>query len=110
MYDSYAGICTTDRYIASISARRGGVGFDISNLRPKGTLVKNSARTTSGAVSFMHRFSNTGKEVGQNNRRAALMCTISIHHPEILDYIKVKRNKDKVKGAKISVRISDEFL
>ncbi len=72
-WDSYNGICLTDSYIANISKRRGGVGWDISSLRPRGMIVKNCARTTTGAVSFMERFSNTGREVGQNNRRAALI-------------------------------------
>ena len=108
--DSYGGILKTDQQIVQISKRRGGIGYDISTLRPKNQLVTNSARTTSGAVSFMHRFSNTGREVGQGGRRAAQMITMSVHHPDILDFIKVKSDGTSVTGANISVRLSDEFL
>ena len=109
-WDSYSGICLTDSYIANISKRRGGIGFDISNLRPDSMVVNNCARTTTGATSFMERFSNTGREVGQNNRRAALMITISIHHPDIEKFIEIKKDLTKVTGANISIRLTDEFL
>jgi ribonucleoside-diphosphate reductase alpha chain len=109
-YDSYGGICLTDQHIVQISKRRGGIGYDISQLRPKGLMVKNAARTTSGAISFMHRFSNSGREVGQGGRRGAQMITISVHHPDILDFIKVKNDEVSVTGANISVRLTDEFL
>lgn len=109
-HDSYGGILTTDEHIVQISKRRGGIGYDISTLRPNNMIVNNCARTTSGAVSFMHRFSNTGREVGQNNRRAAQMITMSVHHPDILNFINLKKNKESVTGANISVRLTNEFL
>lgn len=109
-YDSYGGILKTDEHIVQISKRRGGIGYDISSLRPEGLIVNNCARTTSGAISFMDRFSNTGREVGQNNRRAAQMITISVHHPNIEQFIEIKRDLKKVTGANISIRLSDEFL
>ena len=108
--DSIGGILNTDQEIAQISKRRGGVGYDISSLRPNGSLVSNSARTTSGAISFMHRFSHTGEEIGSNGRRAAQMISISVHHPDIEEFIKVKNDTTSVTGANISVRLSDEFL
>lgn len=108
--DSYSGIVRTDEQIAQISKRRGGIGYDISTLRPKGMPVKNAARTTTGAVSFMHRFSNVGLEVGQEGRRGAQMITISVHHPDILDFVKVKADEKSVTGANISVRLSNDFL
>lgn len=108
--DSYGGIMKADEEIAQLSKRRGGVGCDISNLRPKDAAVKNAARTTSGAVSFMERFSNTLREVGQYGRRGAGMITISVHHPDILDFVNVKRDLTKVTGANISVRLTNEFL
>lgn len=109
-YDSYAGILTTDEHIVQISKRRGGIGYDISTLRPEGIAVNNCARTTSGTISFMERFSNTGREVGQNGRRAAQMITIDVHHPDVEKFINIKRDLSKVTGANISIRLSDEFL
>lgn len=108
--DSYGGIHFTDELISQISKRRGGIGFDISHIRPIGLATNNSSRTTTGIVPFMERFSNSIREVGQNNRRGAMMLTISIHHPQVLDFITAKRDKTKVTGANISVRLSDEFL
>jgi len=108
--DSYGGICRTDERIAQIAKRRGGVGLDISPLRPKGQPTKNSALTTDGIVVFMDRFSNTSREVAQNGRRGALMISISVHHPEVLNFIRAKRDLGKVTGANISVRITDEFM
>ena len=109
-YDSYGGIFHTDQQIAQISKRRGGVGYDISTLRPDGEVVQNSAGTTTGAVSFMHRFSHTGNEVGQNGRRGAQMISISIHHPDIERFIDIKNDETSVTGANISIRLSDDFL
>lgn len=109
-YDSYPGICKTDQEIVSISKRRGGVGFDISNLRPNGFSTTNAARTSTGIVPFMERFSNTIREVGQGGRRGACIMTLSVHHPEILHFAKVKNNLTKVTGANISIRLTDEFL
>jgi len=108
--DSYGGICRTDERIAQISKRRGGVGLDISPLRPKGQPTRNSAFTTDGIVVFMQRFSNTSREVAQSGRRGALMISISVHHPEILNFIKAKTDLAQITGANISVRITDEFM
>jgi len=108
--DSYGGICRSDERIAQISKRRGGVGLDISAIRPKGVPTRNSAFTTDGITVFMERFSNTSREVAQSGRRGALMQTISIHHPEVLNFIRIKRDLQKVTGANISVRVTDEFM
>lgn len=108
--DSYSGILYTDQQEAQIMKRRGGVGFDISNIRPKGLKTKNAAGTTDGIGIFMERFSNTCREVAQNGRRGALMLSISCHHPEIMTFINIKRDLKKVTGANISIRWSDEFL
>ncbi len=110
VYDSYGGIMYTDQQLVQLFKRRCGVGFDLSNLRPKNYRVKNAARTTTGAVSFMHRFSFTTREVAQNGRRGALMMTMDINHPDIEDFITVKQDLTKVTGANISVRLSDEFM
>jgi ribonucleoside-diphosphate reductase alpha chain len=109
-YDSYGGIMKTDQEQAQVMKRRGGVGFDISTIRPKGLLTANAARTTDGIGVFMERFSNTCREVAQGGRRGALMLTISVHHPEIRTFINIKRDKTKVTGANISIRLSDEFM
>lgn len=108
--DAYSGIMKTDEQIVQISKRRGGVGVDISNLRPNGAATRNAARTSTGIISFAERYSNSIREVGQSGRRGALMLTLSVHHPEILDFAKVKRDLNKVTGANISVRLTDEFL
>lgn len=109
-HDSYGGILKTDQELVQIAKRRGGVGFDISTIRPKGMPTGNCARTTDGIEVFMERFSNSCREVAQNGRRGALMMTISIHHPQVLDFVRIKRDLTKVTGANISVRLSDEFL
>ena len=109
-HDSYGGICKTDQELVQIAKRRGGVGFDISTIRPKGLSTGNCARTTDGIEVFMDRFSNSCREVAQGGRRGALMLTISVHHPQISDFIKIKRDLTRVTGANISVRLSDEFL
>ncbi|NIQ15691.1 MAG: ribonucleoside-diphosphate reductase, adenosylcobalamin-dependent, partial [Candidatus Dadabacteria bacterium] len=101
-HDSYGGICKTDQEIANISKRRGGIGYDISRLRPSGLRVNNAAHTTTGAISFMHRFSNTGREVGQGGRRAAQMISISVHHPDVEQFAQVKNDEESVTGANIS--------
>ncbi|WP_152425056.1 adenosylcobalamin-dependent ribonucleoside-diphosphate reductase [Nafulsella turpanensis] len=110
VYDSYGGIFHTDQQMAQLFKRRCGVGIDISNLRPAGAKVANAAGTTTGAVSFMERFSDTTREVAQNGRRGALMMTMDIAHPDVEDFIKIKQNLSKVTGANISVRLSDEFM
>jgi ribonucleoside-diphosphate reductase alpha chain len=109
-HDSYGGILKTDQELVQIAKRRGGVGFDISTIRPRGRTTANCARTTDGIEVFMDRFSNSCREVAQNGRRGALMLTISVHHPQIADFIKIKRDLTRVTGANISVRLSDEFM
>ncbi|MGE0568386.1 MAG: adenosylcobalamin-dependent ribonucleoside-diphosphate reductase, partial [Bacteroidia bacterium] len=110
IYDSYGGISYTDQQLAQLFKRRCGVGIDISTLRPAGMSVSNAAGTTTGAVSFMERFSNTTREVAQNGRRGALMITIDIAHPDVEEFITVKQNLSKITGANISIRLSDEFM
>ena len=109
-FDSYGGILKTDQELVQIAKRRGGVGFDISNIRPKGLATGNCARTTDGIEVFMDRFSNSCREVAQGGRRGALMLSISVHHPQIRDFIKIKRDLKRVTGANISIRLTDEFL
>ena len=108
--DSYGGILFTDQEQAQIMKRRGGVGFDVSTIRPKGLATANAAGTTDGIGVFMERFSNTCREVAQGGRRGALMLTISVMHPEIETFINIKRDLKKVTGANISVRLTDEFM
>lgn len=108
--DSYGNIFKADQELAQIMKRRGGVGFDLSTIRPKGMPTSNAAKTTDGIGVFMERFSNTCREVAQNGRRGALMETISVHHPEIETFINIKRDLKKVTGANISIRLSDEFM
>ena len=110
VYDSYGGIFYTDQQLAQLFKRRCGVGVDLSNLRPNGASVSNSAGSTTGAVSFMNRFSNTTREVAQNGRRGALMLTMDIAHPDIEDFVTVKQDLTKITGANISLRLSDEFM
>lgn len=108
--DSYGSILKTDEQLVQISKRRGGVGIDISNLRPNGSPTKNSSRSSTGIIPFMERFSNSIREVGQGNRRGALMVTLSVHHPEVIEFTKIKTDRSKVTGANISLRLTDEFL
>ena len=89
--DSYGGIMLADQEIAQIMKRRGGVGLDISGIRPKDVITNNAARTTDGIGVFMDTFSNTCREVAQNGRRGALMITISVNHPEVETFINIKR-------------------
>jgi ribonucleoside-diphosphate reductase alpha chain len=108
--DSYGGILATDQRLVQIAKRRGGVGFDISTIRPKGLSTANAAKTTDGIEVFMDRFSNSCREVAQGGRRGALMLTISVHHPQIRDFVKIKRDLGRITGANISIRASDEFM
>ena len=108
--DSYGGVCYTDEQLAQLFKRRCGVGVDLSELRPKDALVSNAAGSTTGAVSFMNRFSNTTREVAQNGRRGALMLTMDVKHPDIEDFITIKQDLTKITGANISIRLSDEFM
>ncbi|MCF8277045.1 MAG: adenosylcobalamin-dependent ribonucleoside-diphosphate reductase [Flavobacteriales bacterium] len=110
IHDSYGGIMYTDQQLVQLFKRRCGVGIDMSTIRPAGLRVNNAAGSTSGAVSFMERFSNTTREVSQNGRRGALMITMDIAHPDVEDFITIKQDLSKVTGANISVRISDEFM
>ena len=109
-HDSYGGILFADQEQVQIMKRRGGVGMDVSNIRPKGQPTTNAARTTDGIGVFMERFSNSTREVAQGGRRGALMLTIDCRHPEIETFIDIKRDLKKVTGANISIRFTDEFM
>ena len=108
--DSYGGIMKTDQEQVQLMKRRGGVGHDLSHIRPTGSPVKNCALTSTGVVPFMERFSNSTKEVAQDGRRGALMMTISIKHPDSEAFIDAKMTQGKITNANISVRLSDEFM
>lgn len=108
--DSYGGIMRVDEEQVQLMKRRGGVGHDLSHLRPKGTPVKNSALTSTGLVPFMERYSNSTREVAQDGRRGALMMTVSIKHPDAESFIDAKMTEGKVTGANVSVRIDDDFM
>lgn len=108
--DSYGGIISIDQEQVQLIKRRGGVGHDLSHLRPKGTPVKNSALTSTGLVPFMERYSNSTREVAQDGRRGALMMTVSIKHPDSEAFIDAKMTPGKVTGANVSVRIDDDFM
>ena len=108
--DSYGGIIMVDQEQVQLMKRRGGVGHDLSHIRPKGSPVKNSALTSTGIVPFMERFSNSTREVAQDGRRGALMLSVSIKHPDSEDFIDAKMSEGKVTGANVSVRIDDEFM
>lgn len=108
--DSYGGILKIDQEQVQLMKRRGGVGHDLSHIRPKGSAVKNSALTSTGIVPFMERYSNSTREVAQDGRRGALMLSISINHPDSEDFIDAKMEQGKVTGANVSVRIDDEFM
>lgn len=108
--DSYGSIMKIDEEQVQLMKRRGGVGHDLSNIRPKGSGVKNSALTSTGLVPFMERYSNSTREVAQDGRRGALMLSVSINHPDAEDFIDAKMEHGKVTGANVSVRIDDEFM
>ena len=108
--DSYGGIMKTDQEQVQLMKRRGGVGHDLSHLRPTGSPVKNCALTSTGVVPFMERFSNSTKEVAQDGRRGALMMTISIKHPDSEAFIDAKMTQGKITNANVSVRLTDEFM
>ncbi|HMZ24057.1 MAG TPA: adenosylcobalamin-dependent ribonucleoside-diphosphate reductase, partial [Saprospiraceae bacterium] len=108
--DSYGGIMKIDQEQVQLMKRRGGVGHDLSHIRPKGSPVKNSALTSTGIVPFMERFSNSTREVAQDGRRGALMLSVSIKHPDSESFIDAKLEEGKVTGANVSVRIDDEFM
>ncbi len=108
--DSYGGILKIDQEQVQLMKRRGGVGHDLSHIRPEGSPVKNSALTSTGIVPFMERYSNSTREVAQDGRRGALMLSISIKHPDAEKFIDAKMEKGKVTGANVSVKIDDEFM
>jgi ribonucleoside-diphosphate reductase alpha chain len=108
--DSYGGIIRTDEEQVQLMKRRGGVGHDLSHIRPKGSPVMNSALSSTGIVPFMERFSNSTREVAQDGRRGALMLSISIKHPDAEDFIDAKMEQGKVTGANVSVRIDHDFM
>ncbi len=108
--DSYGGVIKIDEEQVQLMKRRGGVGHDLSHIRPKGTPVKNSALTSTGLVPFMERYSNSTREVAQDGRRGALMLTVSIKHPDSEAFIDAKMTEGKVTGANVSVRIDDDFM
>jgi len=108
--DSYGGILKVDQEQVQLMKRRGGVGHDLSHIRPTGSPVKNSALTSTGIVPFMERYSNSTREVAQDGRRGALMLTISVKHPDAENFIDAKLEAGKVTGANISVKIDDEFM
>ncbi|MBQ7664996.1 MAG: adenosylcobalamin-dependent ribonucleoside-diphosphate reductase [Bacteroidaceae bacterium] len=108
--DSYGAIMKEDEEQVQLMKRRGGVGHDLSEIRPKGSPVKNSALTSTGIVPFMERFSNSTREVAQDGRRGALMLSVSIKHPDAEAFIDAKMTEGKVTGANVSVRIDDDFM
>lgn len=114
--DSYGSIARADEEMLQIMKRRGGVGVDISNIRPRGVAVRNAAKTSDGVGIFMERYSNTTREVAQGARRGALMQTIDVRHPDIETFVEIKNEKDKngkrtkVTGANVSVKVTDEFM
>ena len=108
--DSYGGIMKTDQEQVQLMKRRGGVGHDLSHIRPAGSPVKNCALTSTGVVPFMERFSNSTKEVAQDGRRGALMMSISIKHPDSEAFIDAKMTEGRITNANVSVRLTDEFM
>lgn len=108
--DSYGGIMKIDEEQVQLMKRRGGVGHDLSHIRPAGSPVKNSALTSTGIVPFMERYSNSTREVAQDGRRGALMLSISIKHPDSEKFIDAKMEEGKVTGANVSVKLTDEFM
>jgi ribonucleotide reductase alpha subunit len=109
-YDSYGGIFRVDEQQVQLMKRRGGVGHDLSHIRPEGSSVKNSALTSTGIVPFMERYSNSTREVAQDGRRGALMLSLSIKHPDSEKFIDAKLIEGKVTGANISVKLTDDFV
>jgi ribonucleoside-diphosphate reductase alpha chain len=108
--DSYGGIHYTDQCITQVSKRRGGTGTDLSYLRPNRAPTNNSSRTSTGPVSFAKRYSHSIREVGQDGRRGALMLMLNVHHPDILEFVESKLDREEITGANISVKLTDEFL
>ena len=109
-HDSYGGILKVDQEQVQLMKRRGGVGHDLSHIRPTGSRVLNSALTSTGIVPFMERYSNSTREVAQDGRRGALMLSVSIKHPDSESFINAKMEQGKVTGANVSVKLDDEFM
>lgn len=108
--DSYGGILKIDQEQIQLMKRRGGVGHDLTHIRPNGSPVKNSAITSTGIVPFMERYSNSTKEVAQDGRRGALMLSVNVKHPDSEDFIDAKMSEGKITGANVSVKLTDEFM
>ena len=108
--DSYGGIFKVDQEQVQLMKRRGGVGHDLSHIRPKGSPVKNSAITSTGIVPFMERYSNSTKEVAQDGRRGALMLSVSVKHPDSEEFVDAKMQDGKVTNANVSIKLTDEFM
>lgn len=108
--DSYGAIFNMDETMAQLMKRRGGVGITIENLRPASAYVNNSAQSSTGAVSFMDRFSHTTREVAQDGRRGALMISMHVNHPDIAQFIEKKDDLTKVTGANVSIKVTDDFM
>lgn len=108
--DSYGGICTTDQEQIQLMKRRGGVGHDLSHIRPAGSFVNNAAGTSTGIVPFMERYSNSTREVAQDGRRGALMLTLDIRHPDAEAFLMAKNNLTKITGANISFKVTNAFM
>jgi len=108
--DSYAGILDLDQQVVQSAKRRMGYGLDISFLRPKGASVNNAAQTSTGAVSFMERFSNSTRECAQEGRRGACLISLDVRHPDVYDFVTIKNDRTKITGANISIKIRDDFI
>ncbi len=108
--DSYGGVMKIDEEQVQLMKRRGGVGHDLSHIRPKGSPVMNSALTSTGIVPFMERYSNSTREVAQDGRRGALMLSVSVKHPDAESFVDAKMDGTKVTGANVSVKITDDFM
>ena len=108
--DSYGGIIRIDEEQVQLMKRRGGVGHDLSHIRPTGSPVLNSALTSTGIVPFMERYSNSTREVAQDGRRGALMLSLSIKHPDAENFIDAKVETGKVTGANVSIKVHDDFM
>ena len=108
--DSYGGIMKIDQEQVQLMKRRGGVGHDLTHIRPSGSPVKNTALTSTGVVPFMERYSNSTREVAQDGRRGALMLSIGVKHPDAENFIDAKMESGKVTGANVSVKLDDEFM
>lgn len=108
--DSYGSVLSLDEELVQLMKRRGGVGLDLSHIRPEGSKVNNSALSATGIVPFMHRFSNSTREVAQGGRRGALMLTLEVKHPEAIAFAKAKKDTTAVTGANISLKLDDDFM